>query len=307
MTYRRLFSALIVITAYWFPQRLCAQFTDPRNYAVAPVTTNQLELNYSYAHADDSIDTTLEVVGAHLVLNEATLSYTHNFSALGHFAWVKASVPFASVGGSVSGTNISGSITGMGDSSLEFAVLLKGGKALSAAEFAAYEPATTIGVSLTVSVPTGQYDAEKRVNLGEHRWSFKPEFGVSYPFGPERKWEVDAYINAYFFTDNTEYKGVEILRQEPLPGLEGHLSYSFTPSVWASLDLRYSYRGDTIVDGLDQDSAQENLTAGAEASWSPNSRNSLVFVFAKALVHRNAPAYTGIALRYVYSWGSGTL
>jgi len=307
MTGRRLLSALVVIAAYCSPRTLCAQFTDPRNYIVAPVVINQVELDYSYAHADGSIDTSIEVAGAHVVLNEATLSYTHNFSALGHLAWVKASLPFASISGSVvASTNISGSTTGAGDSSLEVAALLKGGKALSAAEFAAYEPATTLGVSLTVTAPTGEYDAEKLLNLGSHRWSFKPELAVSSPFGPEQRWEVDAYINAYFFTDNTEYRGVEILRQEPLPGLEGHLSYSFTPSVWASLDLRYSYRGDTVVDGLNQNDAQENLTAGAEASWSPNAQNSLDLVFAKALVHRNAPAYAGIALKYVYSWGSGT-
>ena len=162
-----------------------------------------------------------------------------------------------------------------------------------------------MGVSLTVSAPTGEYDPEKPFNLGADRWSFKPEIALSYPFGLEHRWEVDAYINAYFFTDNTEYRGVEILRQDPLPGLEGHLSYSFTPNVWASLDLRYSFRGETVVDGLNQNDAQENLTAGAEASWSLDSHNSLDLVFAKALVYKNAPAYTGIALKYVYSWGSG--
>jgi len=305
MSSRRLFSVLVFITACCSPGTPCAQFTDPRDYTVAPVVINQLELNYSYAHADGSIDTSLEVVGAHLVLNAATLSYTHNFSTLGHLVWVKVSVPFASVDGSVAGTSLSGSTTGTGDSSVQFAALLKGGRALSAAEFATYELATTLGVSLTVSAPTGEYDPEKPFNLGADRWSFKPEIALSYPFGPEHRWEVDAYINAYCFTDNTEYRGVEILRQDPLPGLEGHLSYSFTPNVWASLDLRYSFRGETVVDGLNQNDAQENLTAGAEASWSLDSHNSLDLVFAKELVHKNAPAYTGIALKYVYSWGSG--
>ena len=302
----RLFCVLVAIAASCTPRLLYAQFTDARTYTVGPVGVNQFELDYSYAHANASIDMSLEVVGAHLVLNEATLSYTHTFSALGHLAWVKVNVPFASVNGSVAGSNISGSTTGVGDSSLELAALLKGGKALSTAEFATYEPATTLGVGLTVTAPTGEYEAEKLVNLGEHRWSFKPEFALSYPFGPERRWEVDAYINAYFFTDNTEYHGVEILRQEPLPGLEGHLSYTFTSRLWASCALRYSYRGDTVVDGLDQNNAQKNLTMGAEASWSPNSHHSVDLAFAKAVVHKNAPAYTGVAVKYVYSWGVGT-
>jgi hypothetical protein len=267
------------------------------------VGINQLELDYAHASADASLDTSLEVVGAHFERNEVAVSYTHNFGMLGRLAWVKLNVPFASVSGSVAGTNISGSTTGAGDSSLQLTALLKGGKALSAAEFATYDPGTTLALSVTVSAPTGEYDAEKLLNLGSNRWSFKPEFAVSYPFGPDHRWEVDGYVNVYFFTDNTTYHGVEILRQEPLPGLEGHISYDFTPSLWASLDLRYSFRGETIVDGVNQNNSQELLIAGAEASWSPSESHSLVILWAKALVYRNAPAETAVVLKYVYHWG----
>jgi hypothetical protein len=116
--------------------------------------------------------------------------------------------------------------------------------------------------------------------------------------------EVDGYINAYFFTDNTSFLGMEILHQEPLPGLEAHLSYSITPSFCMSLDTRYAFRGETVVDGLEQNSSQQNLTLGTEASWAPNSHNSLDIVFAKALVRRNAPAFTGVSVSYVYSWSN---
>jgi hypothetical protein len=303
----RLANALVLIIASFTPRAAYAQFTDPKTYTVSPVDVNQLELAYTYAHADASIDTSLVDVGAHFVLNEAALSYTHNFGVLDHFVWMKASVPFATVNGSVDQANLAGSVTGAGDSSLELGALLIGGKALSAAEFATYEPATTLGLSLSVSAPTGDYNAQMLLNLGSNRWSFKPELGLSYPFGSEHRWEADAYVNAYFFTDNAEYRGVEILRQDPLPGLEGHISYAFSPDLWASLDARYAFHGSTVVDGLDQHNPQENLVIGAEASWSPNSHNTLDLVFAKAVVDKNAPAYTGFTVKYVYSWGPGTL
>ena len=302
----RLFSALLAITASCCPPALYAQFTDPRTYTVAPVGLNQLELVYDHASADASLDTSLEVVGAHFEQNEAAVSYTHNFGVLGQLTWVKVNVPFAAVSGSVAGTNISASNTGAGDSSLQLTALLKGGKALSATEFATYTPGTTLALSVTISAPTGEYDAQKLLNLGSNRWSFKPEFAVSYPFGPEHRWWVEGYVNAYFFTDNTTYHGVEILRQEPLPGLEGHISYDFTRSLWASLDLRYSFRGRTVIDGVNQNDAQELLTAGTEASWSPSSNHSLVILFTKALVYRNAPAETRVALKYVYRWGAAS-
>jgi hypothetical protein len=65
-----------------------------------------------------------------------------------------------------------------------------------------------------------------------------PELALSHPFGLEQNREVDAYANAHFYTDNTSYHGREFLRQQPLPGIEGHASYSLTEKFWASLDAR---------------------------------------------------------------------
>jgi hypothetical protein len=128
---------------------------------------------------------------------------------------------------------------------------------------------------------------------------------VSHPFGPEQKWVFDAYSNVYFYTDNTSYRGREILRQEALPGLEGHMSYSFNDRVWTSLDLRYSFRASTILNGVNQDNPQQNLVLGTETNVSVTGRNSLVFAVAKSLVHRNGPAVTGVSVRYDYTWGTG--
>jgi hypothetical protein len=302
---KRLVFACLALGFFHIPDQLCAQFTDARTYDNTPVGVNQLELSYAYAHANASIDTSLIVAGAEFNLNQGTIDYTRYFSFFQRVAWVKASVPLAGLNGSVTGTNIRGSITGAGDSSYELAVLVRGGPALSVTQFASYRPTTSVGVSLTITAPSGLYDANKVLNLGSNRWSFKPEIAISHPFGPEQKWEVDAYANAYFFTDNTSYHGIEILRQQPLPELEGHISYSFTPNLWAALDTRYSFRGDTLVNRTDQNNAQQNFTLGSEVNVSLNPRNVLVLEFAEALVHQNGPAYTGFALKYIYSWGKG--
>ena len=303
--HRRVLLAFVVIAALCLPRFACGQFTDPRTYANTPADLNQLELDYAHATSNASIDTSLVISGAHLDLNQATASYTRTFGVLNSLAWIKASVPFASVSGHVSGTSLSHTVTGGADASLEIAALLVGAPALSAAEFETYEPTTTVGVSLAVTGPSGEYDPNKVVNLGSDRWSFKPQVGVSYPFGAEQKWVVDGDLYAYFFTDNTTYHGKEVLSQRPLPGLEAHISYDVTPNFWASLDTNYCFRGNTVVDGVGQNDAQKNLTVGAEASWAVNSRNSIALVFAKAIVHENAPAYTGVSLKYFYSWGRG--
>jgi hypothetical protein len=282
-----------------------AQFTDPRNYENTPVGVNQMEVGYAYVRANASIDSAIVIGGAKLNLNEWAVSYTRYFGLLGRTAWVSPGVPLAELNGSVSGTNVSGSVGGAGDSSYEFAMLLKGGPALSVAEFGKYKPTTTVGVSVIVTAPTGLYRGEKILNLGSDRWSFKPEVGVSYPFGPEQKWVFDGYANCYFYTDNTAYRGAEVLRQGPLPGFEGHLSYTFGEKVVASLDTRYSFRGETTVNNVGQGDSQRNFILGSEAIVALNEKNELTFIFEKALDHVNGPSATGVSVRYDYVWGRG--
>jgi hypothetical protein len=224
---KRLLFAGLILSVLQVPTQVCAQFTDAHSYDNTPVGINQIELSYAYVHANSSIDTSLVIAGAALNLNQGTISYTRYFGLANHTMWVNAGVPIAGLSGSVAGTNVRGSITGAVDSSYQVAALLKGGPALTVEQFEDYRPTTVLGVSLTLTTPTGLYRPNKILNLGSDRWIFKPEFALSQPFGPEQKWQFDGYANAYFYTDNTSYHGREILRQDPLPGFEGHISYSF--------------------------------------------------------------------------------
>ena len=300
---KRLLFPWFVLAALLIPDEACAQFSNPRAYDNTPVGTNQLELRYAYVQANTSIDSALIVTGANLRLDQGTIDYTRYMGLLHRLMWVEAAVPVAGLSGSITGTNIQGSTIGVGDSSYQLAMLLKGGPALTVAQFESYKPTTSLGVSLSITAPTGLYHSDKILNLGSHRWSFKPEIALTHPFGPEQKWEFDAYANISFYTDNTSYHGSEILGQQPLPGVEGHISYSFNDSVWVSLDTRYSFHGTTFLNGVTQNNAQQNFILGSEMNISLNPRNSLVFEFAKALVHDNGPALVGFSVKYYFTWG----
>ena len=280
-----------------------AQFTDPRTYVNTPTGINQIELGYAYAHANASVDTSLVVTGAKFNLNQGTISYTRYFGLDHRLTWLEASVPIAGLVGSITGTNIQGSTAGTGDSTYAVAMLLKGGPALNVSEFEKYEPTTTLGASLSITAPTGSYHSTKFLNLGSDRWAFKPEIGLSHPFGTEQKWSFDAHANIYFYTDNTSYHGRELLHQQPLPGIEGHVSHSFSNNLWASVDTRYSFRGTTLLDGVDQNNSQQNFILGSEMNISLNAQNSLVVEFAKALVHHNGPSLVGFSVKYDLTWG----
>jgi hypothetical protein len=207
---------------------------------------------------------------------------------------VEAALPLARLGGSITDPNIQVASAGAGDSSYQFAMLLKNG------------PTRSLGVSLTVTAPTGRYDGDRILNPGSDRWSFKPELALSHPFGAERKWQLDTYANILFYTDNTSYHGREILRQEPLAGLEGHLSYTFNDALWISADTRYAFRGTTFVDGTDQNNAQQNVSVGSELNLSLSPHHSLLFEIGKVVVHHNGPAVVGFSVKYDYTWARRT-
>jgi hypothetical protein len=282
-----------------------AQFTDPRNYENTPVGVNQIELQYDYARSNASIDPTIVITGAHLNLNQGTIAYTRYFNLFGRMAWFSPSIPLAELDGAVEGTNVSESIAGAGDTGYEFAVLFKGGRALSPEQFESYKPTTTLGVSLSVTAPTGLYSPNRILNLGSDRWSFRPEIGLMHPFGPEKKWAVDLYANSYFYTQNPSYRGSLILRQGPLPAFEGHISYQFFEKLLASFDTRYSFRGDTSLNGIGQNDGQKNFILGTEEIYSLNNQNQFTFIFETVLVHVNGAATRGFAVRYDYFWGNG--
>src|SRR6516165_9511716 len=130
MKIRLLFPCLVLAVLHT-PDRACGQFSDPRAYENTPVGTNQLELGYTYVHANASLDTSLVVAGAKLNTNQGIIDYSRYFGLFHHLMWVEAGVPVAGLSGSISGTNIQGSTTGVGDSSYALATLLKGGQALT--------------------------------------------------------------------------------------------------------------------------------------------------------------------------------
>jgi Putative MetA-pathway of phenol degradation len=284
------------------PHRASAQFTDARAYDNTPVGMNQLELSYTQVRSDTSLDPSIVIGSASLSIYQGIVDYTYYFGFFHRLAWGEAGVPLAGLCGSVSGTNIQGSTNGAGDSNYQFGVLLKGGPALTVQQFETYKPTTSLGLSLGITAPTGSYNSDRILNLGSDRWSFKPEIAINHPFGAKQNWELDLYGNAFFYTDNTSYHGKEILHQEPLPGVEGHISYSLGDRVWVSVDTRYSFRAMTFVNSISQNNSQENFILGSELNVSLSPQNSITVEFARAIAHRNGPAVTGFSIKYDYSW-----
>ena len=100
-----------------------------------------------------------------------------------------------SANGLVSGQPREREMSGSGDPRFRFSINLFGAPALSVKEFANYQQDLIIGASLQVSAPLGQYDNSKLLNLGNNRWSFRPELGISKAWGP---WTAEFAPSVHF-------------------------------------------------------------------------------------------------------------
>ena len=136
-----------------------------------------------------------------------------------------------------------------------------------------------IGTTLTVIVPTGQYDPVRLINLGLNRWSFKPELGGSRRFG---RWALDLYGGVWFFTANDAFfPGTTRRTQSPVGSAETHLSYTLKPRFWASLDGNFWTGGRTARNGIEGLDYQRNSRAGVTVSLPLTRRQALKFSYSR--------------------------
>jgi hypothetical protein len=99
------------------------------------------------------------------------------------------------------------------DPRIRLSINLCGAPALTLKEFKDYEQDLIAGAILQVSVPWGQYDDTRLVNIGINRWFVKPELGVSKALG---RWTLELSTAATLYTDNDDFYGGNTRSQDPI-------------------------------------------------------------------------------------------
>src|SRR5262249_5476300 len=206
---------IVCLWLTWGAAGAAAQELEPRAYSPNPTGANFVLLAYGHSTGDVEFDPGAPITNVSARLNQAALFYGRTFGFLGRSATAAVQLPYAwgNVEGDVSEERRSIYRSGLADLRLRLSTNLLGGPALSPREFAQRRPGTTLGASLVVIAPTGQYDPSKLVNIGANRWSFKPELGFSYPAG---RWFIELYGGAWLFTENGDFFGGSVRHQEPL-------------------------------------------------------------------------------------------
>lgn len=279
-----------------------AQELEPRAYAPAPVGTNFMVLGYTFQSGEVLFDPALPFSDVDAKMNSASLSYGRSFGLFGRLATVAVAVPgvWGSVSGSVAEERRSVTRSGIADLRGRFVINLIGGPALSPRDFAGRTPATTLGFSLVVVGPTGEYDPAKLINLGSHRWAIKPELGLSSPIG---RWTLEAAAGVWLFGDNDRFYPGRVQRsQDPLWTAQGHVGYTFRPQLWAALDATYYTGGRTYADDVRSATRQDNSRLGATLSLPLKRGHTIKLLAARGVTARVGSKFDTYSIAYQYLW-----
>lgn len=283
------------------PGRGAAQEIEPRAFSPSPVGVSFVLLAAGQSTGGILTDPSLPVDDVDAEINAGVIGLGRSFGLLGRLMTVAVAQPYLSArfDGTLDGEPAARSLSGFGDTKLRASLNLLGNPAQSAAEFAQRTPTTTVGVSLTVSAPTGVYQPARLINVGTNRWALKPEIGVSHPAG---RWTLEASAGVWLFEDNDEFFGGRKREQDPLASVQAHVSYTFRPRLWLSLDATFYGGGETTVDGIGKDDRQSNTRYGATLSLPLSRSQSLKFYANDGATTRIGSDFTtwGIAWQYAH-------
>ncbi len=263
-----------------------AQELSPRAYWPSPIGTKAVSIGYAYSSGDILIDPELPVEGLNADINTAVLAYFQSFNFAGRTANYILELPYVwgTVGAALDLSDYplppdalipdSADFEGQGDISVTLSVNLKGAPAMNKEEFRALlkDPESQLGIGLKVTAPTGDYDKDKKINVGRNRWAAKTEMGYINSFS--KNWIFELESGFWWFGDNKDHpdgsKG-----QDTIYSLETHLIRIFNPGMWGSLDVNYYRGGSTSLNGEADDNKQHIAKVGLSLAF-PVSRKQTV-------------------------------
>jgi hypothetical protein len=281
-----------------------AQDIEPRAFSNAPTGVNFLIAGYDFTRGGLSFDPAVPVTGAQLNTSSAVLAYARELDILGMSAKFDAIAPYTWLSGTAkfAGQPVERTVNGLSDALLRLSVNFFGASALTLQEFAAYQQDLIVGASVQVSVPVGQYDSTRVVNLGTNHWFVKPELGLSQALGPLT---LELTTAATLYTANTNFFGGNTRSQDPIYSIQGHAIYNLGSGIWASGDATYFIGGRTAINGELNDDLQRNWRVGVTLSFPLDARYSVRAYASRGVSARTRDSYDLIGISLQYRWGGG--
>jgi hypothetical protein len=292
-------TSLLVLFFLFICNWSIAQDLEPRAYANIPKGVNIIVATYGYMKGDVVTEPALPIEDFIISSNNLGVGYMRSFGLGGKLARIQVAIPYTFMDGEakVGGQRITGNRTGFGDMRLRIGVNLLGSPALGVKEFSQYQQKTIFGASLVVSVPTGIYYPDKRINIGTNRWGFKPEVGISKRF--EHVY-AELYSGVWFYTNNDKFLGDGDLKQDPVLSFQGHASYFFKNQMWVAVNLNWFSGGRTFVDEAPAGSIINSSRIGGTFSMPLTKMQSIKLQFNTGIFKNIGLNYDSVTLGYQY-------
>jgi hypothetical protein len=278
-----------------------AQDLTPRTYWPAPNGTQLFVFGYAHKTGDVVTDPSIPITGVDSRIDSAVLAYQQTIDLFGRTGNIQVEVPYVdgTTTGMVSDEPGRRDVSGFGDIAATLTINLLGAPSMSPADFQELrqQPRPILGASLKIVAPTGEYEADRLINIGTNRWAARLQLGYIRPLS--RKWLLEVSAGAWFFQDNDEFLG-ETRKQDPIGALNFHLVRRFRPGFWTSLDLNYYLGGHTTVGGDRKADLQRNSRLGFSLAYPFKGRHGIKIGISEGVVTESGGDFRTFTLNYFY-------
>lgn len=238
-----------------------AQEILPNDFVPAPAGTNVALAYYLYGH-----NTSFSVAGGPTYRANTGLE-THlgiarfvHYDKLGDFpVGVQVFQVFGSLsGGRVGGQNLGSSF---GVTNLALSAFIW--------PYSNDRSKTHFGVFGYIYPPTGTYDRDKAINIGDNRWRGTVQVGLNQGFG--ERVSVDAGLDVTLYGDNTRPVVGRRFSQSPSYRFQTFVNYNWTKTFVTSIGYQAILGGDQKLDGVFNGNRTElqRVRAAASLFWTP--------------------------------------
>ena len=229
----------------WFfllsPQLVWAVDLLPNDVIAPPPGIQQLQINYQRSERSDYYQNSRKALtGSEIVNTQTQLKYGRSFEiqTLPAYFYVQAPLTEISTSGSVASYS---SNSGAGDTTF----------ALALWPYANRESERYVGLASYLTVPTGTYHSEQKLNAGDNRYKWALQAGYEQAISKNINWM--SAIDAVWFGENDDHATThKTLKQKALYSAQTAAIYKFNSTYSVAAGYFYSVGGLTTLNGESQ-------------------------------------------------------
>ena len=231
---------------------------DAGDYTALPGGTNALVIYGHYATRDELYSKGNQVpINPRLDSEIGILRGVHFMDVGGHIIDPQFLLPFGRLSAK-DDISALGSKSGVGDLILASAIW-----------FTRPGDKTHFAITPYLWLPTGTYDRNQPLSLGEHRYKFALQAGYSTELAPRVNWDLAGDVT--LFGKNTDANdgqgGATTLKQKALYEFQTHLRYQLTPVLDLRVGLFHTFGGETELGGVNQGDRQITTKFNVGTAW----------------------------------------